>query len=257
MAYNIASISSHFDRAAASYNRVAVLQQRHLAAMLAHLVRDIAPQAKVADIGCGTGMFAKLVGKHKLGWHMTGLDMAGGMCRQASEFQAQTLQGDMHAIPMGDACADLTMCSFVLQWSNDPATAIAEIARITKPGGTIALLTFLDGTLGELSRVCEEIGAAAKTNRFHTANDYEHWCAECGLVRVEKTITRETSYYPTVADLFTTLKDMGATNSQASSMKGLGNRRELNAIREAYTQQYSGPKGVAASWEVGTWIYKK
>ena len=257
MAYNPSSVLQHFNRAATSYDSVATLQQRYLTAMVAHLADELNHEAIIADIGCGTGMLARLAAKYTLGWHITGVDMAAAMCQQASKYQSLTLQGDLQAIPLADDYADLTMCAFVLQWSNDPVSAIKELARITKPGGTIAVATFLQDTLKELDQTCQHIGIPSKTNHFHRAADYESWFKEAGLSLTEAHQDHEVSYYDSVWGLFRSLKQMGATNSQRSTIKGLGSRRELDSIHHIYTEQFSGPKGITASWEVGRWLWKK
>ena len=252
--YNQASIISHFNRAT-QYDVVAAVQHKHLEQLLTTLSGR--PITNVADIGSGTAMLARLAKKHDLPWHITGVDIAPHMCEQAAAHQHHTMVGDMHDIPMAHSSVDAAISAFALQWSPDPLLAISELARITKPGGTIAILTFLDGTLRELRKACKTAGTKAKTNHFHSADDYTSWCKQAKLAPISQHTTSETTTYATVEALFHTLKQMGATNSNSGSLKGLGNRRELTMIRDAYTKQFARDEAIPASWEIGCWVWQK
>jgi len=47
--------------------------------------------------------------------------------------------GDMHAIPFPDGSFDSVVCGWTLSYSTDPQRAANELARVTKPGGIVAI----------------------------------------------------------------------------------------------------------------------
>jgi SAM-dependent methyltransferase len=50
--------------------------------------------------------------------------------------------GDIFQLPFPDASFDLIWSKYVLQWTKDPALAVAEFRRVTKPGGSVVCCNF-------------------------------------------------------------------------------------------------------------------
>jgi DNA-binding transcriptional ArsR family regulator len=70
---------------------------------------------------------------------------AGGGARQARRRglnRVQVRQGDMLALPYGDATADLVTIHQVLHYLDEPARALHEAARVLKPGGRLLIADF-------------------------------------------------------------------------------------------------------------------
>lgn len=77
---------------------------------------------------------------------LTGLDLSSGMLdlardRAAGLGRAVTLrEGSAHELPFADATFDTVVCTFGLCAIPDPATAVAEMARVLRPGGRLVLV---------------------------------------------------------------------------------------------------------------------
>ena len=50
--------------------------------------------------------------------------------------------GDAHDLPFSDEQFDTVTCSFGFRNMNNPALALQELARVTKPGGKLAIMEF-------------------------------------------------------------------------------------------------------------------
>lgn len=111
----------------------------------------VTPGLRIADIGTGTGILAlELAG---LGLDVVGLDQSEAMLATARAKVESTpaplagkidfRTGDAHALPLGDAEFDAAIAHMVLHSLEKPAQAIAEMARIVKPGGQVILIDFL------------------------------------------------------------------------------------------------------------------
>jgi len=50
------------------------------------------------------------------------------------------IQGDAHALPYSSALFDISICHFLLLWVTDPILVVSEMARVTKPGGSVLAL---------------------------------------------------------------------------------------------------------------------
>ncbi len=94
------------------------------------------------DVGCGSGMAARIAAD--LGAVVSGLDAAESLlaiARQrvpAGDFRA----GEMEAMPFADRSFDVVTGFNAFQYAANPAIALAEARRVTRPGGRIAVLTW-------------------------------------------------------------------------------------------------------------------
>ena len=101
------------------------------------------PGAWVLDLGCGEGRHVH--GLHVLGGiNVVGLDRDGPSLIKAREGLAMLpaatattgfVEGDAYRTPYADATFDAVICSEVLEHLEDYHAALAEIARVLKPGG--------------------------------------------------------------------------------------------------------------------------
>jgi S-adenosylmethionine-dependent methyltransferase len=100
----------------------------------------------VLDIGGGTGGLAVRVGL--LGHRVTVVDPSpdalAALDRRAREHDVAVTgrQGDLSSLldVVGPDSADVVLCHGVLEVVDDPATALATLARVVRPGGVLSLL---------------------------------------------------------------------------------------------------------------------
>lgn len=145
---NKQAVASAFSRAAGSYDAAAALQrdvgERLLGMGSSH------PGEQLLDAGCGTGYFSRMW--RERGKRVTALDLAPGMLDVARQRQAahHYLLGDIEQVPLPDAAMDICFSSLVVQWCSDLPAALAELYRVTRPGGVILFSTLAAGSLQEL-----------------------------------------------------------------------------------------------------------
>lgn len=89
----------------------------------------------VLEVGCGTGLLLDRV-RH-FARTATGLDLSAGMLTQARRRGLWVVQGSATKLPYGDASFDLTYACKVLPHVDDVRSAMAEMARVTRPGGHV------------------------------------------------------------------------------------------------------------------------
>jgi SAM-dependent methyltransferase len=120
---------------------------------LAHTVVDVAavlvdaaeiePGQDLLDVATGTGNVA--IPAAQRGARVTGLDIAPEFFddarRRASEAGVEIawIEGDAEDLPFADASFDRVTSSLGAMFAPDHAAAAAELARVTRPGGVIAL----------------------------------------------------------------------------------------------------------------------
>jgi SAM-dependent methyltransferase len=111
--------------------------------ILQPLVQDcgLAPSWLVADIGSGTGLFARLF--LDLGCLVAGVEPNEEMRRAGEQLLAAypgftSLPGSAEASGLADASVDLVSAGMAFHWFDIPRAAL-EFRRILKPGGWVAL----------------------------------------------------------------------------------------------------------------------
>lgn len=119
----------------------ALVEQRLAEALAA------APLGDVLDIGTGTGRMAELFAGQAS--RIVALDKSLDMLRVArAKLQnldagsVELVQGDFAALPFAAHSFDTVLLHQVLHFAQDPTAALAEAARVTRPGGRIAIVDF-------------------------------------------------------------------------------------------------------------------
>ena len=102
---------------------------------------NLSPRSTILEVGCGTGAITRRL--HNLSpAPLIGVDVDFPRLQYATKQDAATqfAAADGLCLPFAPAAFDLTVCHFYLLWVSDPLQAIGEMARVTRPGGTVALL---------------------------------------------------------------------------------------------------------------------
>lgn len=125
---------------AQAHNPVMQAEER---AMLALMPASLRTQ-NVLDAGCGSGRYI-LHALSRGASRVMGVDLSDAMLKRAGseldmhgrDAEILLAQGELTALPVPDAWADLTISGLVIGHVETLAPALAELCRVTRPGGTI------------------------------------------------------------------------------------------------------------------------
>jgi demethylmenaquinone methyltransferase/2-methoxy-6-polyprenyl-1,4-benzoquinol methylase len=110
---------------------------------------EAGPGDRVLDVATGTAAVAlELVRRH--GCDVVGVDQSPEMLAEGRERvhgaglseRIELVEGRAEALPFGEAEFDALTFTYLLRYVDDPGATLAELARVVKPGGTIASLEF-------------------------------------------------------------------------------------------------------------------
>ena len=120
-----------------------------IAARAAYLdLLGIGPGEHVLEVGCGSGVVLRDVARRVApGGMAVGLDPSPALLTVARELAdehgladgVELREGDVRALPFGDAEFDAVLAVTTLVHVRDPERAISEMARVTRPGGRVAV----------------------------------------------------------------------------------------------------------------------
>jgi len=94
---------------------------------------------RVADVGCGKGRFARIVKERNPGASVVALDLAEAMLRNIPS-DIDRIAASMTALPLATEAFDGAYATESLEHAVDIPAAVAELARIVKPGGRIVII---------------------------------------------------------------------------------------------------------------------
>lgn len=106
-----------------------------------------APLGQLLDIGTGTGRMAELFAEQAdrivaLDKSLEMLRIARAKLQHLPTDQVELVQGDFTQLPFAANQFDTVLLHQVLHFAQDPALALAEASRVTRPGGRIAIVDF-------------------------------------------------------------------------------------------------------------------
>ena len=109
------------------------------------------PGERWLDVACGPGIVTRALAEH-VGLAV-GLDLTPAMLERArldagGRANVRFVPGDAAALPWADGAFDGAVTRFSLHHLEDPGRALAEMARVVRPGGTVAVADHLTATDG-------------------------------------------------------------------------------------------------------------
>jgi demethylmenaquinone methyltransferase/2-methoxy-6-polyprenyl-1,4-benzoquinol methylase len=105
---------------------------------------DAGPGETVLDVATGTGAVARELIRRK-GCRVVGVDVTPEMLAEARRRlgpQVELVEARAEQLPFLDASFDGLTFTYLLRYVDDPAATLRELARVVRPGGTIASLEF-------------------------------------------------------------------------------------------------------------------
>ena len=118
------------------------------------------PGAVLVDAGCGGGLLAPHV--RRRGYRHVGVDLRRAGLEQSAARGVTPVGGDVTALPLADAAADVVIAGEILEHVTDLPGTVAELCRVLRPGGLVVLDTVNDTALGRFVTVTagERLGIA-------------------------------------------------------------------------------------------------
>lgn len=97
--------------------------------------------SRALDAPCGDGFYARRLAERVPAGRLVALDSSDAYLEEAARLPGvEAVKGDAYHLPFPDGTFDLAWCAQSLISLDDPAAALRELARVVRPGGTVAVL---------------------------------------------------------------------------------------------------------------------
>jgi SAM-dependent methyltransferase len=234
-----------FDVSGNAYDRFMGRYSRELAPAFADFAGLEAGQ-RVVDVGCGSGVLAEELARRVGADHVAGADPSPLLDACAERVPGADLKrAAAEDLPWPDDSFDAALAQLVVHFMSDPEAGIAEMARVTRPGGVVAACTWdfsggmkLLGTYWESAKALEP-GAESESSAFDEARLDALWRG-AGLGDVEIGTLVVSSQYEDFDELWDTfLLGVGPAGRHLVSQPP----ERQSAIRAEYFSRLGEPAG--------------
>jgi SAM-dependent methyltransferase len=145
---------------------------------------DPLPAGAALDAACGTGRYSEYLAARR--HRVVGVDRSAAMLAKAREKlpQGDFREGDLEALPLEPASVDAAVCALALVHLPEVARAVAEIARVVRPGGRVIISDVhpFPVMLGWQAQSRSADGGPGFTRLHpHLPSEYCEACAAAGL----------------------------------------------------------------------------
>jgi ubiquinone/menaquinone biosynthesis C-methylase UbiE len=167
---------------------------------------------RVLDVACGTGLVSlQAAARVRPAGQVLGVDISERMVAEAAAratahgvANATFARMDAEALDLPDAGFDAVLCALGLMYAPTPETALAEMARVLRPGGRAVLAVWGERAACGWSPVFEIVDAEVVSEvcplffRLGRAETLAHLCAAAGFEGVETRRLPVTLDYPSL-----------------------------------------------------------
>lgn len=152
-------------------NATAFLSARTLESHAAFVLPLLDRGLEVLDLGCGTGTITQGIAEHVLPGRVTAVDRdpvqiarAARLAEGREQTNLRFVAGSVHELPFAAASFDLVFSHALFEHLSNPRGALAEVRRVLRPGGLVALSS-PDWDAFEMSHSTPEAEAAIQDYR--------------------------------------------------------------------------------------------
>jgi malonyl-CoA O-methyltransferase len=227
-------LKKRFNSHAKTYDAYADVQKSMANRLIDQLSTNFFNQeVTILEIGCGTGYLTQLLCEKFPKATITAVDLSSGMIELAKqkviEDRVSFICGDVEEISI-ERHYDLIISNATFQWFNSLHTTIEKLYIQLKPKGSLIFSTFGNHTFQELhtcySDAKQKLGLSSNSSPGQSFFSLEELSQICEQVlvplrehpfKLSKMEKLEVQYFRTVQAFFTSIKKIGASNSNEES----------------------------------------
>jgi ArsR family transcriptional regulator len=139
---------------------------------IGHLALRLTPAIVIADLGAGEGLISQLLAhRAKQVWCIDNsprmVEVGTELARRNALGNLSYKLGDIEKVPLPDRSVDVAILSQALHHAQHPMTAVAEAARILRPGGQILVLDLKEHQFERARELYADVWLGFKERTLH------------------------------------------------------------------------------------------
>jgi malonyl-CoA O-methyltransferase len=248
----------NFNRAAASYEEYALMQQEIGTQLLQRLAYTKIMPENILDLGCGTGFFTRKLANLYPESKVLGIDFAPNMIEQAKEkIDENNLTNtfvsfkceDAEKTTLADQSIDLIFSNLLFPCCDIPKL-LKECFRLLKPKGLLLFTALGPDTLYELNQSWKKVDKFKHVHPFTDMHNLGDALLKQGFKDPVMDRDYVTATFSEVIDLIQGLKLSGAQNANLNRRPGLFSSSNLEKVIEHYESFRNDDHLLPATFEV-------
>ncbi|MEX2461219.1 MAG: malonyl-ACP O-methyltransferase BioC [Paenibacillaceae bacterium] len=274
----ISAIQRQFNRSSISYDTHAHVQRTMADQLVKSLIgwknKGFIDEPKILEIGCGTGALTQMVVKEWPSAYITALDVAPEMIKIAvkrvlsaedhlgtgnsTSDRIRFIHADIErwAADAPTSSFDIIVSNACFQWLSNPEETLGHLQRMLRTGGLLIFTTFGPDTFSEMHRSFIEVYRAFGMEpqrhglSFHSPLQWKFILDISGFSSFNYNRSIHIEKYASARDLLHSVKAMGASASEAVTMKGHSLRRLFTNMYKEYEEKFGIQGGVVTTYDL-------
>jgi malonyl-CoA O-methyltransferase len=250
-----AEICNSFNKHAFEYEKAAKIQNEIGRRLFERLdLLKINPKF-VLDLGCGTGLFTKLLKKKYPKAHVIGLDLAIEMLSESKKklgwiTKWSLVNGDMTSLPFASGLFDLVFANQVIHWSESLPDVLRELSRVMNTNGCLMFSTLGPDTFKELNKAWSFDATFAHSNLFADMHDVGDALMQQRFIDPVVDMEQLTVQFNSLRQLLQSLRAQGVRNINTKRNQGLTGKKAWLGFEKGYEALLTPEKKYPLSYEV-------
>jgi len=162
-------------------------------------------EGRCLDLGCGTGIPTLAVAE--LGWSVVGVDVSGDLLERARKRGLEVVEAPGDALPFDEASFDAAVSFWTHTDIDEFAAAVAEAARVLRPGGPLVYMGAHPCFVGPHSLFVEAEGVPELAPGYRQTGRYD--ASVFGVAHPDGVRVRVGAVHLTLHDFFAAFTDAG------------------------------------------------
>ena len=246
----------HFSKAAQCYHLAPSLYEE-IGNTLTKLIGNNPTEARVLEVGCGTGIFTRQLAALWPQSHITAIDVSTAMLDEARKNveaaeRIEWIAADARLFKLKLNEYDLIASSCTFHWILPLTSLFKHLISLLEAKGTLAFSMMVCGTLAELRDLRSSIAPDKPTYRDLPSLDETMLALRASGFEVQHVQTEDyTVEYPNSYDFLRAIKNLGLTGGPLGSSFTLLSRNELAQLCSEYQRRHAASSGqVKAGYRV-------
>jgi malonyl-CoA O-methyltransferase len=246
------NVAKTFGLKAAHYERFAHFQ----AETLQHLITLYGDRIKNnqfwVDLGCGTGLFSKILQQHQKTESLIGLDISPESLKLNSQSTRYSVLADIEAVPFKNEVIDGFVMASVIQWITDIKRCMYNLHECLTKKGVVLFSVFTNESFFELNTVKRSFGLTVPVS-LPSEDSFLKILRQCDLSISNYDIMEHTYYFPTAIDALKSISSYGATAAAGALLP----KNKIKQLCNEYENKFRCEKGIPVTYKAITGIAEK